>query len=101
MPEEIDPAELEELLSRVPDGWSRHRLAGGPWGVSRVEHAGGRSITLTADELGGPGFLSANIWHTSGGLVLRPCEVPASAVLELLRALPPAGDAGSGVRLQS
>jgi peptide-methionine (S)-S-oxide reductase len=90
MADEVDPEELSELISRVPDGWTRHVVAGAPWGVSRAEHVGGRSTTLTAAQLGGPGYLSANVWHTAGGLLLRPCEVPAADVIGFLRALPPA-----------
>ena len=91
MADDVDPDELRELISRIPDGWTRHVVAGTPWGVSRAEHVGGRTTTLTATQLGGPGYLSANIWHTTGGLLLRPCEVPAAAVLGFLRALPAQG----------
>ena len=58
---------------------------GRPWGLSRSDHAGGRSVFVEADELGGPGRLSANVWFTADGPVLRPCEVPADDVLDLLR----------------
>jgi peptide-methionine (S)-S-oxide reductase len=86
--DDVDPDELTELLSKVADGWTRQVVAGVPWGVSRVEHAGGRTTTLTAERLGGTGFLSANIWHTTGGALLRPCEVPAGDVMQFLRDLP-------------
>jgi hypothetical protein len=91
MTDDVDPEELAELLSRVPRGWARRMVAGLPWGVSRVEHAGGRTTTLTAERLGGTGFLSANIWHTSAGPLLRPCEVPTADVLQFLRDLPSDG----------
>jgi hypothetical protein len=87
----MDPDELTELLGKVPEGWARRVVAGVPWGVSRVEHVGGRTTTLTAEQLGGTGYLSANIWHTTAGPVLRPCEVPAADVLQFLRDLPSAG----------
>ena len=88
MADEVDPDELTELLLRVSDGWARRVVAGVPWGVSRVEHVGGRTTTLTAEQLGGTGFLSANVWHTTAGPVLRPCEVPAADVIRFLRDLP-------------
>ncbi|MDQ4138108.1 MAG: peptide methionine sulfoxide reductase [Actinomycetota bacterium] len=88
MAEEVDPDELSELVARVPAGWTRHIIAGSPWGVTRAERAGGRTTTLTAQRLGGTGYLSANIWHTSAGALLRPCEMPAAAVLAFLRQLP-------------
>jgi len=32
--------------------------------------------------------MSANVWRTEAGTLLRPCEMPAEQVLEVLRALP-------------
>lgn len=80
--------DLDKLLERVPSGWSRHVVDGRTWGVSRVEHANGKSTSFTADQLGGSGFFSANIWHTINGPILRPCEVPTETVLEFLEDLP-------------
>ena len=82
-------SDLDALLARVPTGWSRHTVNGQAWGLSRVEHVGGRSTTLTADQLGGSDAFSANIWHTGNGPILRPCEVPAETVLGFLELLPP------------
>lgn len=86
--DEPSDAELDRLLANVPAGWSRHTIGKQSWGVSRVEHADGRSTTLTAEQLGSPVKFSANVWHTSRGLVLRPCEVPADVVINFLEKLP-------------
>lgn len=43
---------------------------------------------MTAEQLGGSVMFSANVWHTSNGLVLRPCEVRAETVLDFLESLP-------------
>ena len=89
--DEPDPTdELAGLLARVPLGWTRVRHRGRTWGLSRTDHAGGRSAFVEADELGGPGRLSANVWTTAAGTLLRPCEVPADDVLDLLRGWEPA-----------
>ncbi len=80
-----DPGDLGDLVARVPAGWTRVRHGGRTWGLSRTDHAAGRSVFVEADELGGPGRLSANVWFTADGPVLRPCEVPAEDVLALLR----------------
>jgi hypothetical protein len=77
--------ELVALVARVPDGWTRVTYQGGSWGLSRSDHVGGRSVFVEADELGGPGRLSTNVWFTAGGALLRPCEVPAEQVLAFLR----------------
>lgn len=73
-----------DVVARLPHGWTRVTIAGRPWGVTRTDHAAGRSSTFTADELGGPGYLSANIWRTGAGLVIRPCEVPMESVTGFL-----------------
>jgi hypothetical protein len=94
--ETVEPAELHALVERVPVGWTEVGYAGRSWGLTRSDHAHGGTTTLYAEELGGPSAVSANVWHTSGGDVLRPCEMPARVVLAFLRGWtpPPAHDAG-------
>lgn len=87
-PGEPDADELGRLLARVPEGWTRFEIAGRPWAVSRVARGDGRTVTLEAEQLGGADAFGANVWLTSAGPVLRPCEVPAEKVLGLLRSLP-------------
>lgn len=79
-----DPADLAALVARVPPGWTRVSYRGRAWGLSRTDHAGGRSVFVEADELGGPGRLSTNVWFTADEVLLRPCEVPAPDVLAFL-----------------
>ncbi|GGF33245.1 hypothetical protein GCM10011519_03380 [Marmoricola endophyticus] len=76
---------LLDLLARVPTGWSAVRFAGARWGLRRTEAAGGRSVAVYAEELGGSGVVSANVYLTDAGAVLRPCEMPAERVLSFLR----------------
>ena len=83
--ENID-ADLQELVDGLPEGWSRHAVDGQTWQITRTTRADGRVITLEAERLGDHELLGANVWITSGGPVLRPCEVPAAAVMSLLRA---------------
>ena len=84
-----DAPDLASLVDRVPEGWTEVAYDGRSWGLSRTERAEGRTTTLYAEELGGPGFVSANVWRTSGGEVLRPCEMPARDVLDFLRGWAP------------
>ena len=81
----VDSVDLAALVARGPPGWTRVSYRGRAWGLSRTDRAGGRSVFVEADELGGPGRLSTNVWFTSDEVLLRPCEVPAPDVLELLR----------------
>lgn len=78
--------DLDSLVAAIPQGWSRVDIAGEPWAVTRATHAGGKVISLSAEQLGGTEQLSANVWITSKGPILRPCEVPADMVLRFLRA---------------
>ncbi|MBO0811761.1 MAG: hypothetical protein J2P23_06905 [Microlunatus sp.] len=78
--------ELSTLLATVPSGWSRTEVAGRTWAVTRTTHARGKVITVTAERLDDDRQLGANIWITSDGPVLRPCELPAETVLQFLRA---------------
>lgn len=81
--------ELDSLLRAIPEGWSRAEIDGQAWGVTRVTRAGGRMISLNAERLGHSDQLGANVWITSDGPVLRPCEVPTDKVMRFLRAVAP------------
>jgi hypothetical protein len=81
--------ELHALVARVPPGWTEVAYAGSAWGLTRTEHARGGTTTLYAEQLGGTAVVSANVWHTSSGDLLRPCEMPAADVLAFLRGWTP------------
>jgi peptide-methionine (S)-S-oxide reductase len=78
--------ELDGLISAIPEGWTRVQLAGQSWGITRTTRAGGKTISFDADRLGDSEQFGANVWNTSGGSVLRPCEVPEEKVMQFLRA---------------
>lgn len=77
--------DLDALVARIPAGWSVRTHGGRRWGVTRSVHAGGRSQSVYAEELGGPDVVSTNVYRTSTGPVLKPCEMPAEKVLAFLR----------------
>lgn len=80
-----EPAEsLADLLDRVPEGWTPVSYDGRTYGLSRTMHAGGRSISILARELGGTDLVSANIYSTSKGHQLHACEMPDQKVLDFL-----------------
>jgi hypothetical protein len=78
--------ELDTLLRAIPEGWTCVEVDGQAWGVTRVTRAGGKVISVNAERLGDTEQLGANVWITSDGSVLRPCEVSAEKVLQFLRA---------------
>ena len=77
--------ELQRLLDRVPEGWTPAAYDGRRYGLTRTTRAAGRSVSLLAEELGGPDLVSANVYRTGTGLLLKPCEMPAAKVLAFLR----------------
>jgi hypothetical protein len=84
------PADLASLIEAVPEGWSRVTYAGRPYGLTRHTKAGGKVVSILAEELGGPDLVSANVHRTTTADHLRPCEMPAAKVLEFLRGWEPA-----------
>lgn len=79
------PLDLEAAVDRIPEGWTRVRAGGRAYGLTRTTHAGGRSVSLYAEQLGGPDVVSANVWRLGAGVELRPCEMPVSKVEVFLR----------------
>lgn len=68
-------------LCAWPQGYFTARYDGRRYGVSNVRHAGGKSIKLYAEELGGVDRISLNVYAPpSGEPALRPCEMPVDKV---------------------
>lgn len=76
--------QLAELVDRVPPGWTEVAYEGRRYGLSRTDRAGGHSVSVYAEQLGGTDVVSANVYRTADGDVLRPCEMPAAKVLAFL-----------------
>ena len=79
-------ASLSTLLEKVPEGWTRALYDGRTYGLVRTTRAGGRSITISAEELGGTDLISANVYRTAAADHLRACEMPTAKVLAFLGA---------------
>lgn len=76
---------LTALVDRVPEGWTAVTFHSRRYGLSRTSRAGGRSISVYAEELGGPDVVSTNVYRTATEELLRPCEMSAAKVLTFLR----------------
>jgi hypothetical protein len=85
-----DP-DLAALVDRVPEGWTAVTYQGRRYGLSRTTRAGGRSVTVYAEELGGTDVVSTNVYRTAADDLLRPCEMPAAKVLAFLSGWSPVG----------
>ena len=102
MTSDRDPGESGPLAAfdRLPEGWSPATLDGRRYAVIRTRHAGGRSESVYAEELGGD-VVSTNLYRTTSGPVLKPCEMPAAKVRAFLaRAVPAARYKGEALETQ-
>jgi len=81
--------DLDDLLARVPAGWSEVSYHGRRYGLSRTDRVDGRSIAIYAEELGGTDVVSANIYRGAEADVLRSSEMPDSKVLDFLQTWQP------------
>ena len=70
-------------------GAYRHAVTGRRWLITREEVAGGRSVKMMGRELGGPGFLSLNLYRTEASWRFFPCETSVEDAETLIAALLP------------
>lgn len=60
------------------------------WRVTKTQFANARSQKLVAEELGGDGYISLNLYRlASGEALLKPCEMPAEAVRDFVLSVVP------------
>jgi len=74
----------------LPAGGFTGTSNGRRYSVVRQDMAGGKSHKLVAKELGGPDYISLNLYQTrNSGALLRPCEMPARKVIDFVLGLTP------------
>lgn len=76
--------DLEDLLGRIPAGYSTALYRSRKYGVTKTEHNNGRSVKIFAESLSGEDFVSLNAYFTISGIALRPCEMPEEKVIDFL-----------------
>jgi hypothetical protein len=82
----MSPAQtMRQTLAAWPQGYFTAIYEGRRYGVSNTSHAGGRSLKLYAEELGGTDFVSLNLYTPEhGDPSLRPCEMPVEKVMAFI-----------------
>jgi hypothetical protein len=82
----MSPAQtMRQTLAAWPQGYFTAIFEGRRYGVSNTSHAGGRSLKLYAEELGGTDFVSLNLYTPEhGDPSLRPCEMPVEKVMAFI-----------------
>ncbi|WP_425084359.1 hypothetical protein [Ruegeria profundi] len=84
------PEDFLSALFALPIGTFTGRADAKRYVVTRKALAGGKSHKLVAYEMGGTDYISLNLYQTrNSGALLRPCEMPASKVVDFVLAMTP------------
>jgi hypothetical protein len=79
-------------LEALPRSYSEGFYGGRRYGVTVTRSDDGRRWWLFGRELGGTDIVSLNLYRTSsGGIALRPCEMPAEKVIAFVQGYRPDG----------
>ncbi|WP_299152125.1 hypothetical protein [uncultured Tateyamaria sp.] len=73
----------------MPHGTFTATAYGRRYVVTKSSFAGGKSIKLVAEELGGPDYISLNWYDLASGAQLRPCEMSDQKVRAFVDAARP------------
>jgi hypothetical protein len=88
--QEDDHATFVAALETLPRGYSEGLYGERRYGVTINRSDDGGRWWLFGRELGGADIVSLNLYRTaSGGIALRPCEMPAEKVIAFVRGYHP------------
>ena len=72
----------------LPIGAYGGSAMGTRWRVTKQQLAYGRSQKLEAEEMGGSGYVSFNLYRlATGQAILKPCEMPVESVTAFIEDL--------------
>ncbi len=80
---------FRRALDRIPEGYSEGRYDGRRYRIEKTTFAGGKSLKLVACELGGPDYISLNLYRLAIGDRLKPCEMAEAKVRAFVTGLQP------------
>ena len=83
------PDDVPRLIRALPLGSTTGTAHGSRWTAVRHDFSEGRAIKLVAEELGGTGYISLNLYDLTSGPRLFPCEMPSARVIDFLRSFVP------------
>ena len=79
-----DPA-FVAAFDRLPNGAYGGTYDGRRYRVAKTQMSNGRSQKLEAEELGGPDYISFNLYRlATGQALLKPCEMPEEKVVDFV-----------------
>ena len=74
-----------EAFDRLPVGGYGGSYEGRRYRITKAQMSNGRSQKLEAEELGGPDYISFNLYRlASGQALLKPCEMPEDKVVRFV-----------------
>ena len=80
-------ARFLDAFHPLPDGTHTGRYQTRRYVWSKSTFNSGKSWKLVAEELGGPDYISLNLYALASGARLYPCEMPAANVIAFVRGL--------------
>ncbi|WP_299546704.1 hypothetical protein [uncultured Tateyamaria sp.] len=88
-------SDFTTALAALPDGTFFGTVGGRRYVATKSLFAGGKSVKLVAEELGGTDYISLNWYDIGPGGRLKPCEMPEAKVRSFVERLvieAPGGD---------
>lgn len=76
-------------LGSLPTGSFPGRSQGRRYVVAKTSFTNGKSVKLLAEELGGPDYISLNLYHLRHAPRLFPCEMGTAKVMAFVMSLRP------------
>lgn len=80
---------LRAALDQIPEGYSHGLFQSRRYGLTKTTFSTGRSLKFFAQELGGPDFISLNLYFLATGETLKPCEMPEDKVIAFVLTVTP------------
>lgn len=81
---DISHIALIPFILNIPEGYSESLYQGEKFGVTRHTYNQGKSFKIFAHSLSGNNFISLNYYQLKAKNLLKPCEMPASKVIDFL-----------------
>ena len=83
-------ADVLAKFDTLPLGAYGGNYAGRRWRIAKSQFSGGRSQKIEAEELGGEGYISANLYRlATGHALLKPCEMSEEKVVAFIMGVAP------------
>ena len=77
--------EFVAVFDALPLGGYGGTFAGRRYRITKAQMSNGRSQKLEAEELGGPDYISFNLYRlATGQALLKPCEMPEEKVIDFV-----------------